>query len=567
MSTEYTYENKIEFIKKLYCAARMVSDETGASWELILAQAAQETGWGEKVLPGTNNVFNIKADSSWDGPSKVFNVWEMKNGKKVWQDDPFRVYANYTEALRDRVKFLKENPRYGKAGLFDPGVKGNLEKEAQALQKAGYATDPNYAESLAEVAHGKTMKRAIKEAQAAGCGPVLPVVEIILLDGARVAIAKAKVAVTQNGKSAEILTDSTGRLLIRITPNSGDITLKVFDADQHQWIALDPVPIPKPAKSTTVTLIAPTFTVHTTTREHDKKPAPKAAPPAPPPTPTASELKRFEMHKIKPGESLAIIGKQYKVSYKAIADANHIASPYIIRAGEMLKIPKAAMPGAAPSAHAEPGMLASAQKTLQEVIAKSENALHAVFYRNPEKKPQTDVMHASRAPWMKAAEEEFQKGVKRQMGSKNNDENILNYFSATSLGKQKVDEVPYCAAFVNWCLAKSGYKGNNSARAVDFMKWGRPTKGNKPALGAVAVIHWKEGGHHVTFVAGASADGKRISTLGGNQGKGHEVSHSYCGTGVIIGYRYPADYPHNEDDYVLHDVKSDSAPMGYAATH
>jgi flagellum-specific peptidoglycan hydrolase FlgJ len=63
----YTTEQKIAFIKQLYCPARAIAAETGCSWELILAQAAQETGWGEKVLPGTHNVFNIKADPSWHG--------------------------------------------------------------------------------------------------------------------------------------------------------------------------------------------------------------------------------------------------------------------------------------------------------------------------------------------------------------------------------------------------------------------------------------------------------------------------------------------------------------------
>jgi flagellum-specific peptidoglycan hydrolase FlgJ len=59
---EYSYEDKLNFIKSLYCQARAIAAETGCSWELILAQAALETGWGERVLPGTNNVFNIKAD-------------------------------------------------------------------------------------------------------------------------------------------------------------------------------------------------------------------------------------------------------------------------------------------------------------------------------------------------------------------------------------------------------------------------------------------------------------------------------------------------------------------------
>lgn len=62
--------NKIDFILSIYDAAKKVSAQTGMSVDLILAQAAQETGWGEKVLPGTNNLFNINADASWAGQVK-----------------------------------------------------------------------------------------------------------------------------------------------------------------------------------------------------------------------------------------------------------------------------------------------------------------------------------------------------------------------------------------------------------------------------------------------------------------------------------------------------------------
>jgi len=154
--------DKEKFIAELYPAARKISRETGMAWETILAQAAQETGWGKKVLPGTHNIFNIKADSAWHGPSKTFNVWEIEGGKKVWKDQAFRVYGSMEEALRDRVEFLKQNPRYTKAGLFEEGTLGNLEKEAAALRSAGYATDPLYAKNLVAVFNGATMQRGIR---------------------------------------------------------------------------------------------------------------------------------------------------------------------------------------------------------------------------------------------------------------------------------------------------------------------------------------------------------------------------------------------------------------------
>lgn len=155
---------KERFIVDLHPAATAVSQQTGMSKELILAQAALETGWGEKVLPGTNNLFNIKASPDWNGSTKTFSVPEFVGGKKVMVNAEFRVYGSNEKALNDRVKFLQENPRYAKSGLFDLGTKGDLEKEATALQKAGYATDPEYAKQLAAVYHGPTMQRAIKAA-------------------------------------------------------------------------------------------------------------------------------------------------------------------------------------------------------------------------------------------------------------------------------------------------------------------------------------------------------------------------------------------------------------------
>jgi len=158
-------DGKEQFIIELYPAASKVSRETGMAWQTILAQAAQETGWGQHQLPGTHNIFNIKADNSWHGPSKTFEVWEIENGRKVWKNQSFRVYSSYEEALQDRIEFLRSNSRYTKAGLFDEGTKGNLEKEAAALQRAGYATDPHYAGGLMRVFHSAAMQGAVKEAQ------------------------------------------------------------------------------------------------------------------------------------------------------------------------------------------------------------------------------------------------------------------------------------------------------------------------------------------------------------------------------------------------------------------
>lgn len=620
---EYTYEDKLNFIADLYCPARVIADQTGCSWELILGQAAGETGWGEKCLPGTNNVYNIKADKSWKGESKVFHVTEENaKGETVWVDDAFRVYPSYLASLNDRMKFLKDNPRY--AEVDKPGIKGDYAKEARALQKAKYATDSKYADKLIEIIEGPSMKRAVARAQKRGCGPVLPMVEVFLLDGAKVAIKKASVQVRQDGKQAEVETDDHGRFVVRVAPKGGEIQFKVFDKNKNAWVDVDPIKLDKLLNDKTATLIAPTFTAQTSTREHEKttpakppaQPAAKApAAAAKPPAAAASGAAakpgqaaapgagKFKNHTVRKGESLASIASDHSTSYQAIAEANGISSPYIIRPDQVLRIPDvkarladqekrhasppAAAHGAPGAAHGAPGAGAGAAKpaaandhdggsggitlaSLGQALSNGSTYLHTVFFRNEEQHPQTDLMHASRAPWMKFAQEEFEKGVKRRTGKGKHDARILEYFTATpGLDKKSasVDETPYCAAFVNWCLGRTGYKGNGSALAVSFAKWGRPTKGNKPALGAVALIKFPGGGHHVTFVAGISPNGRLIATLGGNQGDNHEVSHSRCPKTMVVTYRYPSDYPDYDDDYVLHDVESDHAPMTASSTH
>lgn len=138
------------------------------SWELMLAETAEETGWGQHVLPGTNNLYNILADRNWKGSKKWFWAPEYDRMDKRWESkhEPFRVYASYVESVRDRVTFLRENPRYRAAGIFKNGAKGDLVSEANALQKAGYATDGRYAQKLISTFRGRTMQLAIREAQA-----------------------------------------------------------------------------------------------------------------------------------------------------------------------------------------------------------------------------------------------------------------------------------------------------------------------------------------------------------------------------------------------------------------
>ena len=154
------------FITRLYPAAVQASQDTGLSWELMLAQAALETRWGRQgSLADTHNLFNIKADRQWKGPQQQVHVWEVEGGRTRWQHDGFRVYPDEAASLQDRNRFLQTQPRYARAGLLHPDTLGDYEREAQALQRAGYAADPHYASKLIRIVEGPTMQRALAHAQ------------------------------------------------------------------------------------------------------------------------------------------------------------------------------------------------------------------------------------------------------------------------------------------------------------------------------------------------------------------------------------------------------------------
>ncbi|MFM0340901.1 glucosaminidase domain-containing protein [Paraburkholderia fungorum] len=579
MTDMYTAEKRVAFIKSLYCPARQCADETGCSWELILAQAAQETGWGEKILPGTNNVFNIKATSDWQGESRAFNVWEKVNGQKIWINAPFRVYASILDSLRDRQKFLQDNPRYRHAGLYSDDIKGNFVEEAQALKRGGYATDEAYAVKLKQVFDGPTMQRAIAAAKKDGCKGCLPTINVYIRDAARVELANSKVKVSQGNNTCELLADNNGHVQIQAAISGGPVAIEVWSEHDRAWIAIEEKVRPT-SPPTAITLIAPTLVIDSVTERHEQPiasdtastpahtrsthtPAASASPRRSKSTHATGEKNAADTdlgnYTIKRGDSLIQIAKAHSTSYLTLARLNGIVSPYHIYPGQIVKVPK-------PRQASQKAGVFHGADTLP---LSPNNAVHALRHRGTTDHPQTDVLSARRAPWMAIAEHEFQAGVRRRGGA-HPDRHIQEYFSATSLGRQRSDNLAYCAAFVNWCLTRAGFRGNNSAGARSLSTWGRATHDNKPAYGAIAIVHFPTGGFHVTFVNGKEpgrSNAPRIATLGGNQGHAHEVSHSAVPASWITHYRFPVDYIDHAEDYDLDEASVDSAQMSAASTH
>ena len=143
--------NNGNFIARLSVPARVASQQSGIPHQLIVAQAALESGWGQREIPTANgtpsyNLFGIKAGSSWRGPVTEVTTTEFEQGAAKKIKAQFRVYGSYVEAIADYVKLLTNNPRYAEvANARSP------EQAAHALQKAGYATDPQYANKLVSV--------------------------------------------------------------------------------------------------------------------------------------------------------------------------------------------------------------------------------------------------------------------------------------------------------------------------------------------------------------------------------------------------------------------------------
>jgi flagellar protein FlgJ len=141
-----------EFQRKLSAHAEQASLETGIPAKFMLGQAALESGWGRhemKTADGSpsHNIFGMKATSSWSGKTVDAVTTEFVNGVAVRKVQKFKAYDSYSDAFKDYAKLLTRNPRY-------ENVIANAKDAvsfAQGLQKAGYATDPQYANKLSKI--------------------------------------------------------------------------------------------------------------------------------------------------------------------------------------------------------------------------------------------------------------------------------------------------------------------------------------------------------------------------------------------------------------------------------
>ncbi|WP_447554864.1 flagellar assembly peptidoglycan hydrolase FlgJ [Vreelandella sp. EE22] len=139
------------FMATLSGPAQAASRASGVPAELILAQAALETGWGRHEIAthqgrNSHNLFGIKAGSHWQGQTTDIVTHEYLNGQRTRMVDTFRVYDSFEHAFTDYANLIGKNPRY--AGVVEAS---SAEQAARELQRGGYATDPRYAAKLVAI--------------------------------------------------------------------------------------------------------------------------------------------------------------------------------------------------------------------------------------------------------------------------------------------------------------------------------------------------------------------------------------------------------------------------------
>jgi len=153
LAPKTSFADSDAFVATMLPMAEQAAKRIGVDPRYLVAQAALETGWGKSVMrnsdgSSSHNLFGIKASGNWQGDSARAITSEFRDGQFVKETAAFRSYDSYQDSFHDLVSLLQNNSRYQDA------VKSadKPEQFVQELQKAGYATDPNYASKISQIA-------------------------------------------------------------------------------------------------------------------------------------------------------------------------------------------------------------------------------------------------------------------------------------------------------------------------------------------------------------------------------------------------------------------------------
>jgi len=170
--SDWVPESPKDFVRELWPHAKRAADELGAKPEMLIAQAALETGWGQRMIRGADgsnsfNLFGIKADKGWQGARASTETIEFRDGLMRKERAQFRAYASPEESFSDYVDFLKSNPRYSDALR----QADDAPAFSRALSEAGYATDPDYAGKINRIMGSSHLREALGGVEISETGP------------------------------------------------------------------------------------------------------------------------------------------------------------------------------------------------------------------------------------------------------------------------------------------------------------------------------------------------------------------------------------------------------------
>lgn len=136
--------DKKKFIERIAKVAVKNYEIYGILPSLVIAQAILESGWGKKAIE--NNIFGIKAGSSWRGKVVTRETREWDGDKYVIKKSKFRAYDSIEDSIMDYLNLVGNTKRYEKVRNAK-----DYKEAARLIYEAGYATDPEYADKLIDI--------------------------------------------------------------------------------------------------------------------------------------------------------------------------------------------------------------------------------------------------------------------------------------------------------------------------------------------------------------------------------------------------------------------------------
>lgn len=270
---------------------------------ITVAQAIVESGWGRSGLStSAHNLFGIKG--SYNGHSITMRTREVYGGRSVYVNANFRAYPNNSESVKDHGRFLNVNSRYRNL-LGDT----NPASVANKLHQDGYATDPNYANTLMRFVRSYNLTQ----------------LDSVALSG-KVVTNKNNNGDNNNYNSGSSTVSTTGYYTVQ----SGDTLSGIanqFSTTVNHLASLNDISNPNRiyiGQHLLVRQQASSQTSNTASSNSNNT------------SPTTTNAKGT--YTVQSGDTLSGIANRFGTNYESLASLNNISNPNRIYVGQVLKL-------------------------------------------------------------------------------------------------------------------------------------------------------------------------------------------------------------------------------------